>query len=64
MELVPPPDEEQDYAEAQAWLKQGIARGWCSESVCATHDGLPNTPEEEQEWEEGGDPCIPGVRLW
>lgn len=66
MELVPPPPPEsaQEYVDAAAWLQAGVERGWCSKSVCATHDGLPNTPDEELEWEEGHDPCVPAVRLW
>lgn len=41
----------------------GKAKGFCSEVVCATHDGLPSTKEEDEEWEQGFDPCIPVVRL-
>jgi hypothetical protein len=50
-----------DYDE---WLHFGVEKGYCSRPVCDTHDGLPNTEEESQEWEEGHDPCIPAVRLW
>jgi hypothetical protein len=46
-----------------AWLHMGIEAGYCSEAVCNTHDGLPSTPEEDAEWEEGLDPCVPAVRL-
>lgn len=45
------------------WVRYGVDHGYCSEPVCNTHDGLPNTPEEEQAWEEGLDPCVPAVRL-
>lgn len=55
-------DEELD--EFYAWIKVGIDRKWISEPVCATHDGLPNTEDEEKEWEDGYDPCIPGLRVW
>jgi hypothetical protein len=48
----------------QAWLEMGISYGFCSEPVCDTHDGVPLTPEERNEFEEGYDPCIPSVRLW
>jgi len=48
----------------EEWLKIGIEEGHCSEPVCETHDGLPYTPEEAEEMDEGGDPCIPAVRLW
>jgi hypothetical protein len=46
------------------WLNIGIDNGWCSMPVCATHDGLPGTIEENSEWEEGGDPCQVAVRIW
>jgi hypothetical protein len=46
------------------WLDIGINAGWISNVVCATHDGIPDTPEEQAEWDEGGDPCQPIVRIW
>ncbi len=46
------------------WLKLGIERGWCSEPVCSTHDGLPSTDAEGVQWEQGYDPCVPAVRLY
>lgn len=55
-------DEEHD--EFEKWILQGIERKWISDVVCATHEGLPNTEEEEKEWEEGYDPCVPGIRVW
>lgn len=50
-----------DIAE---WLQMGVVNGYCTEAVCETHDGVKMTEEEEQEFEDGGDPCIPVVRLW
>jgi hypothetical protein len=46
------------------WAKYGRTRGWISEIVCATHEGLPSTPEEIREWEDGADPCEHAVRVW
>ena len=47
--------EEQEFG---IWLSNGIERGWVTEPFCNTHDGDPYmTDEEQQEWEEGGDPC-------
>lgn len=46
------------------WLQYGIDNGYCSDAVCVTHEGLPLTEEEEKEWDDGWDPCSPGVRLW
>ena len=45
------------------WLTMGVGFGYCSEPVCDTHDGLPMTPEEQDQFEDGYDPCIPAVRL-
>lgn len=53
--------EEFDYTEDQEfeiWLNNGIDRGWISPPFCNTHEGdTYMTEEEQQEWEEGGDPC-------
>lgn len=46
------------------WLQVGIDSGWCSEVVCDTHDVVPMTAEEMEEWEEGYDPCIFVIRIW
>ena len=45
------------------WLRYGIEHGFCSDVVCATHDGLPLTQEEEDQWEDGIDACVFGVRV-
>lgn len=46
------------------WIKHGIDEGWCGPPVCETHDGTPTTPAEDEEYDEGGDPCIHIVRLY
>lgn len=46
------------------WLEYGIENGFCSRVVCSTHDGLPLTDEEDAEFEDGYDPCVPAVRIW
>ena len=46
------------------WLKIGRDKGWCSDIVCDTHEGLPMTDEEMEGWEFGNDDCIPAVRIW
>lgn len=46
------------------WVAFGVEKGWCSFPVCETHEGLPLTPEEEDEWAKGHDPCTPAMRLW
>lgn len=53
--------EQQEYLD---WLNLGISKKWVSEPFCYTHDGDPYmTEEEEQQWEEGGDPCSPVLKL-
>lgn len=45
------------------WLKYGMERRWCGPVVCETHDGLPvSYAEEEEFWE--NDPCINILRLY
>ena len=53
-----------DVAKMLDWLTIGIENGWVTEPFCYTHDGDPYmTEEEEQEWEDGGDPCAPVLKL-
>lgn len=54
------PVRELEFAE---WIELGLLRGWAFEPVCQTHDGVQMYPEEEQEFEDGSDPCIPVMRL-
>jgi hypothetical protein len=50
--------------EFGTWLNQGIDEGWISEPFCNTHDLDPVMSEEEQqEWEDGGDPCQHVLRI-
>lgn len=46
------------------WIQYGIEQGWCGPPLCYTHDGLPMTMEEDDEFEEGHDPCISIIRLY
>jgi len=55
---------EVDKAAVWEWLDIGITNGWISEPFCYTHDGDPYmTEEEEKEWEDGGDPCAPVIKV-
>jgi hypothetical protein len=45
------------------WLKTGMNNGWCGPAVCYTHDGLPMSEAELDEYYEG-DPCIHVIRLY
>ena len=50
--------------EVWAWLQVGIDKGWVTDPFCYTHDGDPYmTEEEEKEWEDGGDPCAPVIKI-
>jgi hypothetical protein len=44
------------------WLEFGMKKGWCGPMVCSTHDGVPMLAEEEDEFGEGGDPCVNVIR--
>lgn len=56
--------DEKEQKEYLEWLDIGISRKWVSEPFCYTHDGDPYmTEEEEQQWEDGGDPCSPVLKL-
>jgi len=48
----------------EEWLIVGIAKGWCSDLYCCSHDMAPMTEEEIDAFEEGDDPCVPALRLW
>ena len=45
------------------WLAIGYENGWVGVPVCYTHDGLPTSASEDEEFETG-DPCINVVRLY
>jgi hypothetical protein len=45
------------------WITYGIEKGWCGPPVCYTHDGLPMSEQEMQEFEES-DPCTHVVRMY
>ena len=47
----------------EEWLKQGMDNNWVGPAVCYTHDGLPTTITEDEEWDEM-DPCIHILRLY
>lgn len=46
------------------WVQYGLDLGY-ADSYCYLHDSSPMTDEEEEEYVvEGGDPCIPTLRVW
>lgn len=48
----------------EQWLDAGMKRGWISPPLCETHDGWMLTSAEEEEFEQGSDPCIHVIRLF
>jgi hypothetical protein len=48
----------------ETWARIGYEAGWCSPPVCYTHDCLPTTAGEDEDMNEGHDPCIHIVRLY
>lgn len=46
------------------WVRFGRERNWCGNAVCYTHDGLPLTKTEDDEFNEGLDPCVHVIRLY
>lgn len=47
----------------QEWQALGQELGYAGPPVCYTHDGLPTTEAEDNEFETG-DPCIHIIRLY
>jgi len=45
------------------WIRIGNDNGWCGPVLCYTHDGLPTSQEEDEEFSEG-DPCIHIARFY
>ena len=46
------------------WLQIGIAKAWCGAAVCSTHDGIPSSAQEDEEFDDGYDPCLHVIRLY
>ena len=50
--------------EFNAWLNEGVDRGWCSAITCDTHEGVPMSEDEMVAWDMGCDSCLFILRLW
>lgn len=48
----------------EEWLGIGLREGFTSEPSCYFHDMFPTTASEDEEIEDGGDPCIHILRLY
>ena len=45
------------------WMQHGIDMKWVVLAPCTTHEGIPMTTAEEEEFEQGHDPCIAVLRI-
>lgn len=45
------------------WLAIGVGNGWVGVPVCYTHDGLPTTAREDEQFETD-DPCVSIMRCY
>ena len=46
----------------EEWLRIGQERGFCGPVICVSHHPT-FTPEEEERFEQGFDPCVWAVRV-
>lgn len=46
------------------WIQYGWEKGWCGPPLCINHDGFPYSEDEDEDMNEGGDPCMHFVRLY
>lgn len=56
--------DRQPTVDYETWLRQGIDNGFVGPPVCATHDGIPSTEDEDNQYMDGGDPCQFVIRLY
>lgn len=54
----------QSDMDFEEWAEYGWRMGWVGPPICHTHDGLPLSADEMEEWEQGDDPCIHLLRLY
>lgn len=50
-----------DFSE---WVHYGVEQGWIGPIVCAIHDGVPTSLEEDYSFDTGEDPCIWITRVY
>lgn len=46
------------------WYRAGLDAGFTGPAICYTHDGMPTSPREDFEFDEGNDPCVHILRLY
>lgn len=57
-------NNELDPLDFWEWVEYGVKNKWIEKPVCYNHDILPTTTAEDEDMEEGGDPCIQVIRVW
>lgn len=50
-----------EFDDMEDWMRYGYEQGWCGPPVCAIHDGVPMSAEEEESEDE---PCTHIIRLY
>lgn len=53
-----------DEMSFEEWIEEGYIRGWIGPPICHTHDGVPMTSQEEDDFDAGSDPCVHILRLY
>jgi hypothetical protein len=48
----------------EEWVKIGIEHGFCGPIVCANHDGIPSSADEDLDSYNGEDPCVGILRIY
>ena len=62
--LPNPQTKEKQTMNINEWLQTGINNKWIGPPTCATHDGIPSSNQETQQWDNGQDPCQHILRLY
>lgn len=52
-----------DQLDQETWLAYGIQHRYITPVFCATHDSLPLTALEWDQFDDGDDPCLAVVRI-
>jgi len=48
----------------EEWWQFGVAQKWCGQIVCTTHDTVPMSDDEIDDWQAGNDICLHAVRVY
>jgi len=62
--MVDAATREYDDEQFWEWIESGIDAGWIASPDCMTHNAVPMRAAEEDEFDDGFDPCIIVARVW